>query len=79
MFFYETQARGKWWPVLSRERPVTKAAPGGRLRLRTSEGVRNEVRCVTDVPPYLDHLTLDQVQALFGADGQLRGTARGLV
>lgn len=75
MWFYEHLRGGKWWPVTVTQEPST-ASVAGRTRLKGVNGLGTEVRSVREVMKCLEHLTLDQLSAIYGADGHLQATAR---
>lgn len=74
-FFEQRSIFGRWRPVSVSVAPDARAGKDGFLRL-VSVGVGPIVRAVVRVPPCHHHLTLDQLQAVYGADGHLQATAR---
>jgi len=75
MWFYEHMKMGRWRPVRTAARPDTVNV-AGKMRLKGVNGLGAEVRCVREVMKCLEHLTLDQLSAIYGADGHLQATAR---
>lgn len=73
MWFYEYRRLGMWHPVKAADEPVT-ASVAGKLRLKSVNGLGVEVRAVREIPRSLEHLTLDQLAEVFGADGKLQAT-----
>ncbi len=66
MFYFEEKKLGRWRPRWTPERPEKKGA----------EGARREIRAVAEVMPTLRHLTLDQLQELYGPDGRFQAGVR---
>lgn len=75
MWFYEHRKGGKWWPVVVPDQP-TVVSVAGKTRLKGVNGLGREVRAVRVIQQCLEHLTLDQLAAVYGADGHLQATAR---
>lgn len=74
MWFYEHLKGGKWWAVTAPDQPAV-ATVAGKTRLKGVNGLGAEIRSVREIPKCLDHLTLDQLAAVYGADGHLQATA----
>lgn len=74
MWFYEHLKHGRWWPVTTASEPATVAA-AGRTRLKGVNGLGAEVRCLAEIPPSMEHLTLGQIAEVYGAEGRFRATA----
>ena len=72
LYYHETFTAGRWWPRTSSEPP--KLDRNGR-QIR-SDGVGKRVRAVHKVPPYLHHLTLNQMRELFSPQGKFRMTMK---
>ena len=60
MFFFEAKTLGKWHPRTSRADPMRKG--GGNYR--------QTIRGVTEIPQYLEQLTLEQLREVFSVDGK---------
>lgn len=75
MWFYEHRRFGVWHPVTVADRPVTETVDG-TTRIRGAGGLGPAIRSLTAVPVYLQHLTLDQLTQVFGADGRFAAAHR---
>lgn len=65
-YFEERGFHGRW-------RPVTVDCPPRGVN---ADGRKAVMRGVTEVPRYHQHLTLDQLRAVYSPDGNLRGTGK---
>ncbi|MDI3335883.1 hypothetical protein QKW60_05660 [Defluviimonas aestuarii] len=74
IWFYERLTLGRWSPVTQPDRPGTKTV-GGRQRLVTVNGLRSEIRHLTEVPAFLQHLSLSQLAEVYGDRGSVRTTS----
>lgn len=75
MWFYEHLKGGKWWPVTVTDQPAV-ATVAGKTRLKGVNGLGAEVRALREIPKCLEHLTLNQLEAVYGADGKFAANTR---
>lgn len=73
-WFYERLRMGKWSPVKVCSAPSTVSV-AGKTKIRSVNGIAEEVRNVTEIRACLDHLTLDQLAEVYGQDGRFRAVA----
>ena len=78
MFYFEQASlNGRWWPVVSAERPVEKNG-----RIKRIDGTGPRIRAVQPLPDFLVEVLsrngLDAVQAVMSPDGKFHYTHRGV-
>jgi len=66
MFYFEESVLGKWRPRTMPNRPSD----------RGPEGQKRNLRAVAEVLPSIRHLTLDQLQELYGPEGRFQAVVR---
>lgn len=66
MFYFEEKKLGLWRPRTQPDMPSAKITDGGT----------REIRAVAEVLPSIRHLTLDQLQELYGPDGRFQAVRK---